>query len=74
MYRHLNLDNIGRVFGKWSIIEFSHKDETQRALYWKCKCECECGKIGIVRYSQLTQGTKQEFLNWVKLIYKNIVK
>lgn len=54
MYKNQNLDNIGKIFGRWTIIEFSHKDEKQRALYWKCKCVC--GNEGIIRYSQLKQG------------------
>lgn len=36
-------NNIGKKFGKWTIISFSYKDKYNHPFY-KCKCECGCIK------------------------------
>lgn len=33
------IDLTGRVFGRWSVIKLSHKDE-KSALFWECLCSC----------------------------------
>lgn len=45
-------DLTGRVFGRLTVIGYSH---TQRGTtFWKC--QCTCGKVKIVRRSSLVQG------------------
>ena len=36
-------NNIGKKFGKWTVISFSYKDNYNHPFY-KCKCECGCVK------------------------------
>lgn len=36
--------NIGDRFGKWVVLEFSHKDAYGK-LYWKCRCDCGTIKV-----------------------------
>lgn len=46
-------DLTGKVFGKLTVMEFSHKNQ-RRECHWKCLCEC--GKETVVRSNQLTSG------------------
>ena len=46
-------DLTGLKFGRWTVINFSHKDE-KRIAYWLCKCDC--GTERIVSGNNLTTG------------------
>lgn len=46
----------GRRFGRWLVIEFSHVDHRNRAM-WECKCDC--GKESVVAGSALLAGTSK---------------
>lgn len=37
-------DLTGKVFGRLTVIEFSHKNKHGN-LHWKCKCECGTEKV-----------------------------
>lgn len=43
----------GKVFGRWTVIEFSHKDSQSRRVWL---CECECGSIKAVLEYNLKSG------------------
>ena len=46
-------DNIGKKFGKWTIIEPVGKDKWKHTLV---KCRCECGEESITRYDMVLMG------------------
>src|SRR5688572_5112430 len=33
------IDMTGRRYGKWLVLEYSHKDKDNQ-VYWKCVCDC----------------------------------
>lgn len=50
------LDLAGMVFGRWTVVGFSHKNE-RGEIYWSCTCSCGASKE--VRGSELRAGTSQ---------------
>jgi hypothetical protein len=50
---HKIKDLLGKKFGEWTVIEFSHMKS--HTAFWKCKCSC--GTIKAVKGSSLTNGT-----------------
>lgn len=46
-------DMTGRVFGRWTVLGFSHQDKPGRA-YWLCRCACGVEKA--VRGSAMRSG------------------
>ena len=44
---------IGEVFTRLTVVEFSHKDSRSRK-WWKCKCSC--GKERVLHTSNLRSG------------------
>ena len=49
--KYNNPDNIGKVFGRLTVIEFIHGDNQ-----WMWKCRCECGRETIVMPYKLIHG------------------
>lgn len=47
---------IGRKFGRWKILRFSHKKKYGERYYKYYKCICECGTIRIVNFKSLCDG------------------
>jgi hypothetical protein len=47
------IDLTGRIFGRLTVIRFSHRDN-RYVSYWECLCEC--GQCKIVRYDHLCTG------------------
>lgn len=47
------LELSGKVFGRWTVIDFSHKN-IRGEMYWNCICEC--GKQRPVSSNGLTRG------------------
>jgi predicted SprT family Zn-dependent metalloprotease len=47
------MEIIGKLFGKWEVLDFSHKDEKSNKYY---SCKCECGFVKIHRSSTLRAG------------------
>ena len=47
---HNKQDMVGRVFNKWTVLEYSH--QAAHSGNWFYLCQCTCGKQGTV------QGTK----------------
>jgi hypothetical protein len=47
------IDLTGKVFGRLTVIRFSHRDN-RYISYWECLCEC--GEHKIVRYDHLCRG------------------
>lgn len=45
-------DLTNKKFGRWTVLEFSHRDGS----YYGWKCRCECGVVKIVRSVNLTMG------------------
>lgn len=51
------LDDLsGQVFGRWTVLHFSHLDKS-RTAHWIC--QCECGTEKSVRAPQLKAGTSR---------------
>lgn len=46
-------DLTGRVFGSWTVLQFSHRTES-RKTFWRCRCACGTEKA--VRSDELTLG------------------
>ena len=46
------MDLMGKVFGRWTVLGFSHCNG--RVKYWQCKCAC--GTLKAVRQESLTSG------------------
>lgn len=47
-------DLLGKTFGCWTVLEFSHKREDSGNWYYKCKCSC--GNEAIVPATKLRTG------------------
>lgn len=50
------IDITGQKFGRWTAVEFSHKDKWRKP-YWRCVCEC--GKIGVKIGGDLRRGASR---------------
>jgi hypothetical protein len=47
-----------KTFGKWKVLDFSHKHPISGNAYWKCICAC--GTKTIVEGSRLRKGKTQQ--------------
>ena len=55
---HKKEDMIGVRFNKWTVLEYSHKNE--RSNNWYYLCRCDCGNEAIVKGTNLrNNGSKQ---------------
>lgn len=50
-------DLSGKVYGRWTVIKFSHRKG--KNYYWVCKCSCEKNTIKTVNSAQLNNGQSQ---------------
>src|SRR5215475_16021856 len=54
------IDRTGQVFGRWTVVSFSHKKKHPNPkfrlvhIYWNCRCLC--GTESIVRGRELVRG------------------
>lgn len=50
-------DFVGKKFGRWEVVSFSHKEKCRNGAnyYWNCKCEC--GKEKVVSAGSLRSGS-----------------
>lgn len=49
-------DMIGKTFGRWTVISFSHRNEQNRKYY---NCICSCGTKRVVKGGSLKEGKSQ---------------
>lgn len=54
----MDSDFVGKKFGDWTVLRFSHTDQ-YRNHYWVCRCTC--GETNPVRQGNLTRGTSTRF-------------
>jgi hypothetical protein len=55
---HNKDDIIGQHFNKWTVLEYSHKNE--RSGNWYYICKCDCGNLGTVKASNLRNGGSKQ--------------
>ena len=51
-------DLTGRVFERWTVLEFAGRTKS-RSFLWKCQCSCKDKKIGFVTTSSLMSGSSK---------------
>lgn len=57
---------MGKVFGRWKVIDLCKERTTGRTVYWNCLCEC--GKTKSVRACSLKSGNTKSCGCWHKEI------
>lgn len=55
---HDKEDMIGLRFNKWTVLEYSHKNE--RSGNWYYLCQCDCGVLAQVKGSSLRNGNSKQ--------------
>ena len=55
---HDKEDMIGLRFNKWTVLEYSHKNE--RSGNWYYLCQCDCGALSQVKGSSLRNGNSKQ--------------
>lgn len=55
---HNKEDMIGLRFNKWTVLEYSHKNE--RSGNWYYLCQCDCGSFVNVKGSSLRNGDSKQ--------------
>jgi hypothetical protein len=60
MRKPYRVDLAGMIFGEWSVLEFSHKNNSQ--TYWKVRCSCGLEKS--VNGSSLRDGSSTSCGHW----------
>lgn len=50
-------DLVGQRFGRWQVVKFSHRKETEKYNYQYWYCICDCGESKIVEGTSLRKGS-----------------
>ena len=75
---HKKEDMLGKRFSKWTVLEYSHKNEKSGNWYYKCRCDC--GNESVVIGTNLRTGSSMQCkscsskINGKKGVYATIRK
>lgn len=58
--RYDSLKEIGKKYGKWTIIEKVSVPQTSKAVHLYFKCQCDCGTITNVRFDGIRKGRSSQ--------------